>query len=157
MRPDLVAVSAQPRLWFLKPWVERNAGEEVLISTPPWQVETSGLRIGNLLDEHTRRRLQLELDQSDDPEGCEWWTSPNGDFRLVTTNGRIALVNLTEKAVVNGTDLVGVDRSTVERLLGPFDSGDELALSFRSGPWEICVGFWDERATWLALSHDDLL
>ncbi|MEZ5166357.1 MAG: hypothetical protein R2695_07645 [Acidimicrobiales bacterium] len=131
----------------------------MLMFAPPWQVDLRGLVVGETLGEHTRRRLQLGLEEADTPEGCDWWTDPKGDLSVVTTDGRVSLVNVRDTIVVNGYELLGADRPTVTRVLGVADSVDEIAeaLSYRSGAWELCVGFDEDCVTWVALSNDEVM
>lgn len=131
----------------------------VLMIAPPWQVDLRGLVVGETLDEHTRRRLQLGLEEADTPEGCDCWTDPKGDLRVVTTDGRVSLVNIRDAIVVNGYELVGADRPAVTRVLGAADSVDEIAesMSYRLGAWELCVGFDEDHVTWVALSNDEVM
>jgi hypothetical protein len=128
----------------------------------PWPLHTYGLRFGEPLSDLLRRGLALRPDLSDAHlvDGVDAWTNPTGSILASTCGGLIATVSLSDSAVLDGVELVGLTRQDVCRVIGFPTGHDEITGGFEydDGAWSLSIGFdFDsDRVAWLILQRGDL-
>ena len=128
----------------------------------PWPLHTFGLVFGEPLSDLLRRRLALRPDPSDEHpvDGVDDWTNPTGSILVSTCGGLIATVSLSDSALLDGGELIGLTRQDICRVIGFPTGHDDIIDGFEYdiGDWSLSIGFGIEgdRVAWLILQRGDL-